>query len=121
MNFAAQVPRMPVPACFPVTANFSVFPQTHVDNSFGNSFSFTQNNVYGTHTLLESARLCGTIERFIHVSTDEVYGETSHGSGTASAEHTTLEPTNPYSATKAAAEMLVKVRTNLYAALRRSR
>jgi dTDP-D-glucose 4,6-dehydratase len=40
--------------------------QTHVDNSFGNSFAFTTNNVYGTHALLESARLCGTIERFIH-------------------------------------------------------
>ena len=85
-------------------------PQTHVDNSFGNSFSFTQNNVLGTHTLLESARLCGSIDRFIHVSTDEVYGEASHGSGTASGEQATLEPTNPYSATKAAAEMLVKAR-----------
>ena len=84
--------------------------QTHVDNSFGNSFSFTQNNVYGTHNLLESARLYGSIKRFIHVSTDEVYGEASHGTGEASGEHATLEPTNPYSATKAAAEMLVKVR-----------
>ena len=98
---------MPAP---PAVLTRFCWAQTHVDNSFGNSFSFTKNNVYGTHTLLESARLCGTIERFIHVSTDEVYGETSHGSGTASAEHTTLEPTNPYSATKAAAEMLVKVR-----------
>ena len=79
-----------------------------MDNSFGNSFSFTQNNVLGTHTLLESARLCGSIARFIHVSTDEVYGEASHCSGTASGEQATLEPTNPYSATKAAAEMLVK-------------
>ncbi len=81
-----------------------------MDNSFGNSFTFTQNNVYGTHTLLESARLCGSIKRFIHVSTDEVYGEASHGKDTASGEHATLEPTNPYSATKAAAEMLVKAR-----------
>ena len=81
-----------------------------MDNSFGNSFSFTQNNVYGTHALLESARLCGTIKRFIHVSTDEVYGEASHGTGKASNESATLEPTNPYSATKAAAEMLVKAR-----------
>ena len=81
-----------------------------MDNSFGNSLSFTQNNVYGTHTLLEAARLCGTIERFVHVSTDEVYGEVSHCTGTASAEKSTLEPTNPYSASKAAAEMLVRVR-----------
>jgi UDP-glucose 4,6-dehydratase len=48
--------------------------QTHVDNSFGNSFQFTQNNIMGTHVLLESAKVHG-IKRFIHVSTDEVYGE----------------------------------------------
>jgi UDP-glucose 4,6-dehydratase len=48
--------------------------QTHVDNSFGNSFQFTQNNIMGTHTLLESAKVA-KIKRFIHVSTDEVYGE----------------------------------------------
>ena len=82
--------------------------QSHVDNSFGNSLSFTQNNVYGTHTLLESARRWGKIKRFLHVSTDEVYGEASFSNGAASTEHATLEPTNPYSASKAAAEMLVK-------------
>lgn len=48
--------------------------QTHVDNSFGNSFSFTQNNILGTHVLLESAKVHG-IKRFVHCSTDEVYGE----------------------------------------------
>jgi hypothetical protein len=48
--------------------------QTHVDNSFGNSFQFTQNNIMGTHVLLESAKVAN-IKRFIHVSTDEVYGE----------------------------------------------
>jgi len=52
-------------------------PQTHVDNSFGNSFEFTMNNIYGTHVLLEAARVVGGIQRFIHVSTDEVYGETT--------------------------------------------
>lgn len=48
--------------------------QTHVDNSFGNSFQFTQNNIMGTHVLLESAKV-HKIKRFVHVSTDEVYGE----------------------------------------------
>ncbi|KAJ1379918.1 hypothetical protein B484DRAFT_426299, partial [Ochromonadaceae sp. CCMP2298] len=48
--------------------------QTHVDNSFGNSFQFTQNNIMGTHVLLESAKNAN-IKRFVHVSTDEVYGE----------------------------------------------
>ena len=52
--------------------------QTHVDNSFGNSFQFTQNNIMGTHVLLEAAKLAG-IKRFIHVSTDEVYGEQHAG------------------------------------------
>ena len=45
--------------------------QTHVDNSFGNSFAFTENNVMGTHVLIETAKNIG-IKRFIHVSTDEV-------------------------------------------------
>lgn len=56
--------------------------QTHVDNSFGNSLAFTLNNTYGTHVLLEAARMHGRIRRFINVSTDEVYGETSLGKTT---------------------------------------
>ena len=54
--------------------------QTHVDNSFGNSLAFTMNNTYGTHVLLEACRNYGKIKRFVNVSTDEVYGETSLGS-----------------------------------------
>lgn len=80
--------------------------QTHVDNSFGNSFQFTQNNIMGTHVLLESAKLAG-IKRFIHVSTDEVYGEQLPGQE-AMSEEQVLEPTNPYAATKAGAEFLAK-------------
>ena len=80
--------------------------QTHVDNSFGNSFQFTENNIYGTHVLLESAKNAG-IKRFVHVSTDEVYGEGEPDEGEMQEEHI-LEPTNPYAATKAAAEFLVK-------------
>ena len=52
--------------------------QTHVYNSFGNSFQFTENNIYGTHVLLEAAKNA-EITRFIHVSTDEVYGEGEEG------------------------------------------
>lgn len=81
--------------------------QTHVDNSFGNSFQFTQNNIMGTHVLLESAKNSGQIRRFVHVSTDEVYGEGT-ASQQAMAEEHVLEPTNPYAATKAGAEFLVK-------------
>ena len=82
--------------------------QTHVDNSFGNSFEFNKNNIQGTHVLLETAKTLGTIKRFLHVSTDEVYGETSYENNEANVESASLlEPTNPYSATKAGAEMLV--------------
>jgi len=77
--------------------------QTHVDNSFGNSLAFTMNNTYGTHVLLEAARMYGNIRRFIAVSTDEVYGETSVGRDSGCTETSTLEPTNPYSAAKAGA------------------
>lgn len=81
--------------------------QSHVDNSFGNSISFTQDNVLGTHTLLETCREYNKIERFIHISTDEVYGEVdiNHIGCT---EKSLLNPTNPYAATKAGAEFLVR-------------
>ncbi|GFS38599.1 NAD-dependent epimerase/dehydratase family protein [Actinidia rufa] len=81
--------------------------QTHVDNSFGNSFEFTKNNIYGTHVLLEACKVTGQIQRFIHVSTDEVYGETDEDALVGNHEASQLLPTNPYSATKAGAEMLV--------------
>lgn len=81
--------------------------QTHVDNSFGNSFDFTHNNIFGTHVLLECTKNYGKITKFIHVSTDEVYGEQRVGE-IPRIENSILEPTNPYAATKAAAEFLVK-------------
>lgn len=82
--------------------------QTHVDNSFGNSIAFTHSNIYGTHVLLESAKVCKSIRRFIHVSTDEVYGEGENFDTDPMSEEHVLEPTNPYAATKAGAEFLVK-------------
>lgn len=80
--------------------------QSHVDLSFGNSYSFTHANVYGTHVLLESAKKA-QIKRFIHVSTDEVYGEVKEDDDDL-VESSILSPTNPYAASKAAAEMLVQ-------------
>lgn len=82
--------------------------QTHVDNSFGNSFNFTQSNIMGTHVMLEAAKCHKIIRRFIHVSTDEVYGEGESFETEAMKEEHVLEPTNPYAATKAGAEFLVK-------------
>lgn len=88
--------------------------QTHVDNSFGNSFEFTKNNIYGTHVLLEACKVIGKIKRFIHVSTDEVYGETDCDAVVGNHEASQLLPTNPYSATKAGAEMLVMAYARSY-------
>ena len=83
--------------------------QSHVDNSFENSLQYTQDNILGTHTLLEACRIYGKIERFIHVSTDEVYGESMlEDSENHKTEHSVLCPTNPYAATKAGAELIAQ-------------
>ncbi|KAI0552914.1 dtdp-glucose-dehydratase [Xylaria curta] len=84
---------------------FHFAAQSHVDLSFGNSYGFTHTNVYGTHVMLESAKKVG-IKRFIHISTDEVYGEVKDDDDDL-LETSILAPTNPYAASKAAAEMLV--------------
>ncbi len=81
--------------------------QTHVDNSFGNSLIFTEDNVLGTHSLLEASKSYGKLEKFIHMSTDEVYGGVSLDHGPCY-EDALLNPTNPYAATKAGAEFLVR-------------
>lgn len=85
--------------------------RSHVDASFDDPLSFTQTNVVGTQTLLEAARRIGSIRRFVYVSTDEVYGENDASDPrglSAFTEDDALHPTNPYSASKAAAEMIVQ-------------
>lgn len=91
---------------------FHFAAQSHVDLSFGNSYQFTNTNVYGTHVLLERAREHG-INRFIHISTDEVYGDVPVGAADL-CETSLLAPTNPYSASKAAAEMMVSAYRNSF-------
>lgn len=85
--------------------------QSHVDNSFGNSVQFTYDNVLGTHHLLENVKkyqdLTKRLNLFVHISTDEVYGEVDI-ENKGCIEKSLLNPTNPYAATKAAAEFLVK-------------
>lgn len=83
--------------------------QSHVCNSFEDSIQYTKDNIMGTHNLLECCRKYGHIQRFIHVSTDEVYGEslveqTEHHK----TEQSVLCPTNPYAATKAGAELIAQ-------------
>ena len=80
--------------------------QSHVEYSFNNSLDYTNDNIYGTHILLECCRIYGKIIKFIHMSTDEVYGESMLNDEIKKDENSILCPTNPYAATKAAAEML---------------
>ena len=82
--------------------------QSHVDVSFGNSLQFVTDNVMGTATLLECARVYGKLERFIHVSTDETLGDVTEDREDIVLKYGMLDPTNPYSASKAAAEMMVR-------------
>ena len=83
--------------------------QSHVQNSFEDSIKYTHDNIVGTHTLLECARKYGKLQKFIHVSTDEVYGESMNSvDERKKTEHSILCPTNPYAATKAGAELIAQ-------------
>jgi dTDP-glucose 4,6-dehydratase len=77
--------------------------ESHVDRSISDPRKFLQSNVIGTFNLLEAARH-SKASKFIHISTDEVYG--SAPPGETFRENTPLNPSSPYSASKAAAEML---------------
>ncbi len=81
--------------------------ESHVDNAITSNRKFCETNVIGTQNLLELARQKHVNERplFVHISTDEVYGDIADG---RHSENDRLVPSNPYSATKAAADMLVK-------------
>jgi dTDP-glucose 4,6-dehydratase len=83
--------------------------QSHVQTSFTDALQYTKDNVMGTHTLLECCRKYGKIKKFIHVSTDEVYGESLLDvKESKKTEQSLLCPTNPYAASKAAAELIVQ-------------
>ena len=89
--------------------------QSHVQLSFDDSLQFTKDNILGTHILLECARKYGKIERFIHVSTDEVYGESMNQvDENCKTEQSILCPTNPYAATKAGAELIAQSYNHSY-------
>jgi dTDP-glucose 4,6-dehydratase len=76
--------------------------ESHVDRSISGAAAFVTTNVLGTQTLLDAALEHGT-GRFVHVSTDEVYGSIEHGSWT---EDWPLAPNSPYSASKAGSDLL---------------
>ena len=86
---------------------FNFAAQSHVDNSFNDAIQFTTDNTLATHVLVESCRKYIPNVEFIHFSTDEVYGETTKDDPVKE-ETCVLKPTNPYSASKAAAEMIIR-------------
>jgi dTDP-glucose 4,6-dehydratase len=87
-----------------VDAVVNIAAETHVDRSIVDPYAFLQNNTIGTFTILDSMRKRNKKARLVHVSTDEVYGQALEGSFT---ENTPANPSNPYSASKAAADMFV--------------
>ena len=89
--------------------------QSHVQRSFDDSLLFTQDNIVGTHQLLECCRKYNKLEKFIHVSTDEVYGESlNEVNEKHKTEQSILCPTNPYAATKAGAELIAQSYAHSY-------
>ena len=89
--------------------------QSHVQNSFEDSLIFTKDNILGTHILLECVRKYNKVKKIIHVSTDEVYGESMNiVDETHKTEHSILCPTNPYAATKAGAELIAQSYSHSY-------
>ncbi len=99
-----------LPSC-DVLINFAA--ESHVDNSINDTTPFIKSNILGVHNLLELVRGKPAYARplFFHISTDEVYGDRLEGSFK---EGDKLTPSNPYSATKAAAEMLVLAYARTY-------
>jgi len=85
--------------------------ESHVDRSIRSNDPFLRTNVIGTQVLLDAARVNG-VERFVHVSTDEVYG--SLPDGVFADEHAKLNPSNPYAASKAASDHLVSAAVNTF-------
>ena len=81
--------------------------QSHVDNSFENSYIFIEDNIVATVNILEICRTHKSIKKLLHVSTDEVYGEIGMDDELCTVDMK-LNPTNPYSVSKASAEFFVR-------------
>jgi dTDP-glucose 4,6-dehydratase len=85
---------------FDAVINFAA--ESHVDRSIVNSAPFVESNIAGTVTLLDATRIFG-VEKFVHISTDEVYGSVAEGNF---GELALLNPSSPYAASKAAADLM---------------
>jgi dTDP-glucose 4,6-dehydratase len=94
-----------------IVVNFAA--ETHVDRSINDPAPFLRTNVFGVFTVLEVLRRVGAVERFVHISTDEVYGDLYGVDGEAD-ETWPLNPSSPYSASKASGDLLVKAYGRTY-------
>ncbi|MGX9134417.1 dTDP-glucose 4,6-dehydratase [Rummeliibacillus sp. JY-2-4R] len=81
--------------------------ESHVDRSIIDPSIFVHTNVLGTQVLLDAAKQIG-VKKFVHVSTDEVYGELDFDPATFFTEESSLQPNSPYSASKASSDLLVR-------------
>ena len=81
--------------------------ESHVDNSINDSTPFIQTNINGTHNLLTLLHDCPSVERYLQVSTDEVYGSLKEGDAPFT-EQTPIQANSPYSASKASADLLCR-------------
>ncbi len=95
-----------------VTHLFHFAAESHVDNSISGPTPFIQTNIVGTYSLLEASRRYGQLEKFIHVSTDEVFGQL--GPTGFFNESTAYAPNSPYSASKASSDFLVRAWGHTY-------
>ena len=83
--------------------------ESHVDRSIADASPFVSTNVLGTQVLLDACRELGTIERFVHIGTDEVYGELPLDRPDLKfTEQTPLKPNSPYAASKAPGDLLAR-------------
>ena len=87
--------------------------ESHVDNSILNSDPFIMTNVLGTQRLLQAA-INRKVSLFLHISTDEVYGDLSYDDDDSFDEETCLWPSSPYSVSKCSADMLVHMASRTY-------
>ncbi|WP_249869210.1 dTDP-glucose 4,6-dehydratase [Oceanobacillus saliphilus] len=87
--------------------------ESHVDRSITDPGIFVQTNVLGTQVLLDASRAV-EVTKFVHVSTDEVYGELDFDPNTFFTEETPLQPNSPYSASKASSDLLVRAYHETY-------
>ena len=90
---------------------FNFAAESHVDNSIANPNAFIETNVLGVQTLINAIRKATKQPLFVQISTDEVYGEVMEGSST---EDQLLNPSSPYSASKASAELLILAAARTY-------